>query len=138
MLYLLRGAVKALCCLQDVLSALQLSRLAVADVAQLLLQRLQLGHFLLLSGAEQGSNLLVQLHINSKPLLYTQRETELAHASHSPQTPKASFCDLLTGKLKTAADSSDCSNHMYLIMMCVFRYTVLALDLLVFLLQSLS
>ncbi|TNN73627.1 hypothetical protein EYF80_016222 [Liparis tanakae] len=53
---------KALRRQQDVLPALQLRRLLVADVAQLLLQRLQLRHLLLFPGAEQGGDLLVQLH----------------------------------------------------------------------------
>lgn len=66
---LLGGAVEALRCLQDVLSALQLGGLSVTDVAQLLLQRLQLRHILLLPDTEQGGNLLVQLHVHSEPLL---------------------------------------------------------------------
>lgn len=70
--HLLRGAVEALRCLQDVLPALQLGGLSVADVTQLLLQRLQLGHILLLPDIEQGGNLLVQLHVHSKPFLPTQ------------------------------------------------------------------
>lgn len=66
---LLGGAVEALRCLQDVLSALQLGGLSVTDVTQLLLQRLQLRHILLLPDTEQGGNLLVQLHVHSEPLL---------------------------------------------------------------------
>lgn len=68
-LYLLRGAVEALRRLQDVLPTLQLSRLPVADVAQLLLQRLQLHHVVLLACTEQGGDLLVQLHVDGEPLL---------------------------------------------------------------------
>lgn len=72
MFNLLRGAVEALRCLQDVLPALQLSGLSVTDVTQLLLQCLQLCHILLLPDIEQGGNLLVQFHVHSKPLLSTQ------------------------------------------------------------------
>lgn len=70
--HLLRGAVEALRRLQDVLPALQLGGLSVTDVTQLLLQRLQLSHILLLPDIEQGGNLLVQLHVHSKPFLPTQ------------------------------------------------------------------
>ena len=90
--HLLCAAVEGLRRLQDVLSALELSRLPVADVAQLLLKRLQLHHILLLAGAEQGSDLLVQLHVDSKPLLR-------AHIERSRFT----LCDA-----RRHADSSDC------------------------------
>ena len=67
--HLLRAAVETLRRLQDVLSTLQMSSLSIADITELLLQSLQLNHFLILTGTEQGSNLLVQLHVHRKPLL---------------------------------------------------------------------
>lgn len=91
--YLLRGAVEGVRRLQDVLTRLQLGRLAVADVAQLLLQRLQLRHFLFFPGAEQGSDLLVQLHVHGEPLLHTQRgrERERGGSNETTETTQTSI-----------------------------------------------